>query len=67
VNKSFAIGIPTLNRFDLLHPALMFYKQDFPNTKIYVVDNGNQNIKNQIPTMPELNQFCQVWLNGREE
>jgi GT2 family glycosyltransferase len=54
MNKTFAIGIPTLNRFDLLHPALMFYKQDFPNTKIYVVDNGSQNIKNQIAYMPNV-------------
>jgi GT2 family glycosyltransferase len=54
MNKTFAIGVPTLNRFDLLHPALMFYKQDFPNTKIYVVDNGSQSIKNQIAYMPNV-------------
>ena len=54
MNKTFAIGVPTLNRFDLLLPALMFYKQDFPNTKIYVVDNGSQNIKNQIAYMPNV-------------
>ena len=43
--KKFAIGIPTLNRFDLLLPALLFYKNDFPNTKIYILDNGKQGIK----------------------
>jgi GT2 family glycosyltransferase len=39
---SFAIGIPTLNRIDLLLPSLLFYKHSFPNTIIYVVDNGGQ-------------------------
>ena len=43
---SFAIGIPTLNRKDLLEPSLEKYEKDFPNTTIYVIDNGNQNIKN---------------------
>ena len=38
----FAIGIPTYNRADLLLPALMFYAHDYPNTKILVIDNGNQ-------------------------
>ena len=54
MNKSFAIGIPTLNRFDLLQRALVFYKLDFPNIKIYIVDNGNQNIKNQVANMPNV-------------
>jgi len=54
VNKSFAIGIPTLNRFDLLQRALVFYKLDFPNIKIYIVDNGSQNIKNQVADMPNV-------------
>ena len=44
MSQSFAIGIPTLNRADLLLPALMYYKRDFPNTKIFVVDNGNQKL-----------------------
>ena len=45
---SFAIGIPTLNRFDLLQPALLFYMKDFPNTDIYIVDNGRQSIRTKI-------------------
>ena len=45
-NMSFAIGIPTLNRFDYLLPTLMMYSKDFPDVKVYVVDNGNQDIKN---------------------
>jgi GT2 family glycosyltransferase len=49
MENKFAIGIPTLNRFDLLHPALLFYtRNDFPNTKIYIIDNGKQGIESQI-------------------
>jgi GT2 family glycosyltransferase len=55
MSKKFAIGIPTLNRFDLLHPALLFYIRDFPNTKIYVLDNGSQNIKNKMQNHPNIN------------
>ena len=42
---SFAIGIPTLNRFDLLQDHLDSYVRDFPNTQIYILDNGNQDIQ----------------------
>jgi len=48
MNNSFAIGIPTLNRVDLLTPALIFYLRDFPKVHIYVVDNGNQGIKQRL-------------------
>lgn len=44
----FSIGIPTLNRADLLIPALYLYFKEFPNTKIYVVDNGNQEELNSL-------------------
>ena len=44
-HTSFAIGIPTLNRWDLLQPTLRRYVKDFPDTKIYVWDNGNQDTK----------------------
>lgn len=48
---TFQIGIPTLNRADLLTAPLHFYStQDFPDTKIYVVDNGNQ----ELPSHPNL-------------
>ena len=40
----FAIGIPTLNRYDLLKPCLMLYERDFPNVDIFVIDNGKQGI-----------------------
>lgn len=43
---NFAIGIPTLNRIDLLLPSLIKYAtKDFVGIDIYVVDNGKQNIK----------------------
>jgi GT2 family glycosyltransferase len=48
---SFAIGIPTLNRYDLLMPSLMLYKRDFPDIKIYVLDNGNQGISQSNITL----------------
>ena len=44
MEKTFAIGIPTLNRFDLLLPTLLFYKIEFPDIKIFVLDNGKQGI-----------------------
>lgn len=37
----FAIGIPTLNRMDLLETAVSKYLHDF-TCDIYIVDNGNQ-------------------------
>lgn len=43
---NFAIGIPTLNRADLLVPSLMKYLYDFPEVNIYVLDNGGQEIPN---------------------
>lgn len=46
---SFGIGIPTLNRYDLLLPALMMYvNKDFPKINIYILDNGNQGIPESI-------------------
>ncbi len=47
---TFEIGIPTLNRADLLLPSLWMYKKDFPNTKLWILDNGNQNLpRNLLP------------------
>lgn len=47
-HPNFAIGIPTLNRADLLIPALLYYQNDFPNVDIYVIDNGNQEALNVL-------------------
>lgn len=41
---NFIIGIPTINRADLLNPSLTKYANDFPGTKVFIVDNGNQEI-----------------------
>jgi GT2 family glycosyltransferase len=38
----FAIGIPTLNRIDLLYPSVLMYSKTYPNTEIIIVDNGHQ-------------------------
>lgn len=40
----FAIGIPTLNRADLLREALRDYEASCPGARIFVIDNGNQGI-----------------------
>lgn len=40
---SIAIGIPTINQWNAtLHQFLHSYVVDFPNTHIYIVDNGRQ-------------------------
>jgi GT2 family glycosyltransferase len=44
VNRLFAIGIPTINRADLLNPVLEQYVKDFPGTQIYIQDNGHQEL-----------------------
>jgi hypothetical protein len=38
------IGIPTINRADLLNEALINYFEDFKNTEIFIIDNGNQEL-----------------------
>lgn len=45
MNISFALAIPTINRWDLLKPTLEKYLTMFPLTDIVVLDNGKQNIK----------------------
>lgn len=47
MTKKFAIGIPTINRSDLLNTALDKYFDNFPNVDIFIIDNGNQNISNR--------------------
>jgi GT2 family glycosyltransferase len=54
MSKTFAIGIPTLNRFDMLKPSLMMTLADFPTTKIFVLDNGRQDIQSKIIRHPNL-------------
>jgi GT2 family glycosyltransferase len=52
----FAIGIPTLNRWDLLRPVLWKYVHDFPHIDIFVLDNGNQRKEIQRPQIHYINQ-----------
>lgn len=42
MKNKFAIGIPTLNRADLLIPSLERYSKDFEGIDILVIDNGFQ-------------------------
>ncbi len=44
MNQLFIIGIPTINRADLLNPTLEKYVLDFPQTYIFIFDNGGQEI-----------------------
>lgn len=51
----FAIGIPTINRWDLLRPSLNKYVGiDFPGVDIYIIDNGNQGIKGAYDEYPNV-------------
>jgi len=70
----FSIGIPTLNRADLLLPSLKKYLVDFKNTDIHILDNGNQNLskleenvhtyvhnqKENIGVAASWNKLCQI-------
>jgi GT2 family glycosyltransferase len=52
-----ALGIPTINRADLLQEALEVYKETWYGRHVYVVDNGHQNItltasNQKVMTMP---------------
>jgi GT2 family glycosyltransferase len=53
------IGIPTINRADLLNEALANYFEDFKTTEIVICDNGKQEIitreKNFVIYRPEQN------------
>ncbi len=68
--KTFGIGIPTVNRWDLLGPTMKKYQQDF-TSDIFVWDNGNQGIVKEtrftlctseepIGVAASWNQLCQL-------
>jgi hypothetical protein len=46
---TFGIGIPTLNRIDLLLPSLHLYTKDYFGIDIFVIDNGSQDTS-KIPS-----------------
>jgi len=43
----FEIGIPTLNRVDLLYPSLRMYATKDFQSHIHIIDNGNDQFKNK--------------------
>lgn len=52
------IGIPTINRADLLNTALAKYQECYPNIDILIIDNG---VSQQINTQnPKLRLFSQT-------
>lgn len=57
--SDFAIGIPTINRFDLLKFSLLNYLEDFKGIDIHIVDNGKQNI---IAETPVLNKIKNIYI-----
>lgn len=52
-----ALGIPTINRRDLLEEALQVYRQTFKNRHIFIVDNGNQGFSDE-------GSHLVFWCNG---
>jgi GT2 family glycosyltransferase len=53
-----ALGIPTINRADLLQEALEVYKETWYGRHVYIVDNGHQQINltasnQKVMTMPQ--------------
>ena len=64
MNNKFAIGIPTINRYDLLKETLEKYLVDFPNTYIYVVDNGNQGITSSEDRLKIFNSHKNLGVSG---
>ena len=47
IRPTLCLGIPTINRKDLLEEALETYRQTFKNRHIFIVDNGNQGFKDE--------------------
>jgi GT2 family glycosyltransferase len=43
--NTFFIGIPTINQAELLNESIKKYEQDFPTIDIFIIDNGQQEIK----------------------
>jgi glycosyltransferase involved in cell wall biosynthesis len=60
------IGIPTINRADLLNEALANYFEDFKDTEIVICDNGKQDIitreRNFVLYRPEQNLGVSIYL-----
>ena len=52
--EKFSIGIPTINRADLLIPSVERYVNDFPNVDIHIIDNGKQGLKSAFSAYPNV-------------
>ncbi len=61
-SPSFAIGIPTINRADLLNEALEKYAKDFPDVEIFILDNGRQLIN--FPPSLRINYYPSIYFNS---
>jgi len=48
MKKSYCILIPTINRKDLLERALRVYAEIYPDIDIWIVDNGHQQINDNL-------------------
>lgn len=51
----YCILIPTVNRADLLAEALYWYGNNLPRIKVFVLDNGHQNIPNSFDNIQIIN------------
>lgn len=47
---NFAIGIPTINRADLLAESILDLQANCPNVELFIVDNGHQNLRPMLET-----------------
>ena len=57
MNQHFAIGIPSINQADYLQSSLQLYLDDFPDTHIYILDNGIQNFNKQYENVEITRNF----------
>lgn len=65
MENTFAIGIPTINRYDLLQlPLIKYLNIDFPNIKFFIVDNGNQNIMFKHPNLTVFQEETNLGVAG---
>lgn len=76
--SSYAVGIPTVNRADLLKEAMDRYKVDCPGTKFFIIDNGSQGLNkdddnvfisepgNNIGVAASWNRLCQSIFNNHD-
>lgn len=53
MNDLFSIGIPTVNQQDMLRDNIIYYRRHYPNTRMFIVNNGTDRISSCItPELP---------------